>query len=236
MPAPSNILNSLRTFGEQSFPILNKNIPSYQLPRLDLSIHNDDLNKVLDREYDNLLSYSLALEQYIDLSISARKVPGIGGYLEHRHLYQKSPHFLPGQLDERTIHLGIDIWDSENTPIYSVLEGTIHSINYNNKVLDYGGTIITRHQSEDNIFHCLYGHLSKSSLKNKEKGQLIDQGAQLGTLGNRKENGGWPSHLHFQIILDMEGWEGDYPGVAAFSNIHHYQKNCPDPTVLLKSV
>jgi hypothetical protein len=51
-------------------------------------------------------------------------------------------------------------------------------------------------------------------------------------LGTFEENGGWPPHLHFQIIRDMEGFLGDYPGVAKKSELDHYQNNCPDPMII----
>jgi hypothetical protein len=49
----------------------------------------------------------------------------------------------------------------------------------------------------------------------------------------RFENGNWPSHLHVQLIIDMEGWEGDYPGVCKFSEKERWLANCPDPDLML---
>lgn len=232
----SNILSNLGTLEGHSFPVLNKGIPIQRLVNLDLSIQNSELTVILEMEYSDLRSYSSAIQQYINTSLSSTDIQGIGGYLEVRHLYQKSPHFLPDQEEERNIHLGIDIWDQANTPVHSILQGSIHSLNYNNRILDYGGTIITKHHWNGFTFHCLYGHLSKSSLLHKEKGMPIECGTLLGHLGAYEENGGWPPHLHFQLILDMEGWEGDYPGVAANAKLDYYKNNCPDPSVLLQSV
>jgi len=36
-----------------------------------------------------------------------------------------------------------------------------------------------------------------------------------------------------QLIFDMEGKEGDYPGVCRFSEREVYLHNCPDPGLLL---
>ena len=57
---------------------------------------------------------------------------------------------------------------------------------------------------------------------------------QIATLGNADENGHWPPHLHFQLMFDMEGKQGDYPGVAKFSEKEIWQKNIPDPGLILK--
>ena len=48
------------------------------------------------------------------------------------------------------------------------------------------------------------------------------------------ENGHWPPHLHFQIILDMQLKEGDYPGVCKYSEREKYLANCPDPDLILQ--
>jgi len=49
-------------------------------------------------------------------------------------------------------------------------------------------------------------------------------------LGKPDENGGWPPHLHFQLIRDMQGFVGDYPGVCAKQDLTFYANNCPDPS------
>ena len=56
----------------------------------------------------------------------------------------------------------------------------------------------------------------------------------LGWLGESHENVGWPSHLHFQIIRELDGREGDYPGVCRASEQATWLKRCPDPNLLLR--
>jgi hypothetical protein len=53
------------------------------------------------------------------------------------------------------------------------------------------------------------------------------------------ENGQWPPHLHFQIVVDMEipiaiGRKGDYPGVCKLSEKEKYLNNCPNPDLILQ--
>ena len=55
----------------------------------------------------------------------------------------------------------------------------------------------------------------------------------IAEFGMRFENGNWPPHLHFQLIMDMEGWTGDYPGVCKFSEKDKWLANCPDPDLVL---
>jgi murein DD-endopeptidase MepM/ murein hydrolase activator NlpD len=75
----------------------------------------------------------------------------------------------------------------------------------------------------------LYGHLSHESIANARVGSIINQGEQIGQLGTWNENGNWPAHLHFQLILDLQGNLGDYPGVCSKTDLPFYQENCPNP-------
>lgn len=164
---------------------------------------------------------------------AADAVCGVGGYNEHRVLYRRSPHFQ--KTDEpREIHLGIDIWVKAGTPVSAPLKGTLHSFRDNDNFGDYGPTIILKHQLDGHTFYTLYGHLSRMSLVGKEKGQEIQAGEVFAELGTFPENGDWPPHLHIQIIENLEGWSGDYPGVCAVSQREKYLNNCPDPNLVLQ--
>ena len=67
-----------------------------------------------------------------------------------------------------------------------------------------------------------------------EEGQTISRGEVFGEFGLSYENGHWPPHLHFQIINDLGGWKGDYPGVCRFSEKEKFMENCPDPDLILQ--
>ncbi len=64
----------------------------------------------------------------------------------------------------------------------------------------------------------------------------VQKGQQIATLGLPPINGDYAPHLHFQIIIDMEGKFGDYPGVCSENTLAFYKENCPDPNGLLKIV
>ncbi|MBN8854915.1 MAG: peptidase M23 [Sphingobacteriales bacterium 50-39] len=158
---------------------------------------------------------------------------GIGGYGEHRTLYARSKHFDAGE-EPRRLHLGIDIWGPAGTKVMAPLDGVVHSFGFNNNDSDYGATLILTHNLEDIGFHILYGHLSLNSIKNLYEGQHISKGEVIAEFGMRFENGNWPPHLHLQMILEMEGWKGDYPGVCKFSEKDQWLENCPDPDSVLR--
>jgi murein DD-endopeptidase MepM/ murein hydrolase activator NlpD len=158
---------------------------------------------------------------------------GVGGYDEHRTIYSRSGLFDKDE-EPRRLHLGIDIWGPEGTLVFAPIVGRIHSYRFNDNFGDYGATIVLEHEVEGLRFHTLYGHLNLASITNLEKGFSISKGEKIAELGNVLENGHWPPHLHFQIIFDMQGMDGDYPGVCRFSEKDAYLSNCPDPEILLK--
>ncbi|MBS1974777.1 MAG: peptidoglycan DD-metalloendopeptidase family protein, partial [Bacteroidetes bacterium] len=170
---------------------------------------------------------------------------GIGGYNENRTLYARSKHFdvalkPPSAVEDsevaepRRLHLGTDLWGPAGTSIMAPLGGIVHSFAFNNSHSDYGATIILTHNIQGFSFHTLYGHLSLNSIKNLFEGKRIAKGEVFSEFGMRFENGNWPPHLHFQVILDLQDWKGDYPGVCKFSEKEGWLKNSPDPDALLQ--
>lgn len=156
-----------------------------------------------------------------------------GGYGEDRSLYTQEL-FAPQGEEPRTIHLGLDIFAPAGADVFAPLAGRVHSSKINDKPGDYGPTIILEHSPAPGlVFHTLYGHLSRDSLKGLKPGAAFMPGEPIATLGTKRENGGWPPHLHFQIILDIGAAKGDYPGVCKRSERDHWLSICPDPRLLL---
>jgi murein DD-endopeptidase MepM/ murein hydrolase activator NlpD len=132
------------------------------------------------------------------------------------------------------VHLGLDIWTPAETPVYAPTDAIIHSFADNKAYRDYGATIIQEHKSDqDQKFYTLYGHLSKNSLSGLSTGMVIRRGQQIAKVGNHNENGGWPPHLHFQVMLDMLGKQGDFTGVAYAHESAMWLSLCPDPQLLM---
>jgi murein DD-endopeptidase MepM/ murein hydrolase activator NlpD len=212
----------------QTSPLINASISYESYVPLDLSIHNSELKAVN-------VSSSNDLEHFIWKHIKVNKAKvAYGGYLEQRGIYQRSTYF--NQLNtenERNIHLGLDLWIEANTAIYAPLNGTIHSFKNNTNHGDYGPTIILKHYIDNLEFYSLYGHLSLASIEDLKIGIEVTKGAQIATLGTAEVNGDYPPHLHFQIIIDIQDFEGDYPGVSNQLDLEFYKENCPDPNLLL---
>ena len=198
-----------------------------------LAIDLSESNKELDT-ID--VSSSSAFDDYItDFLKQHNAQVAYGGYLEVRSMYRRSTHF--NQQDpatERNIHLGLDVWCDAGTEILAPIPGRIHSYKNNKNYGDYGPTIILEHDYPEITFYTLYGHLSVASLDHIAIGQEVRAGDVIARLGDASVNGDYAPHLHFQIMKDLEGNSGDYPGVSSKSELARYQNNCPDPNLLLK--
>jgi 4-aminobutyrate aminotransferase-like enzyme/Ser/Thr protein kinase RdoA (MazF antagonist) len=161
---------------------------------------------------------------------------GVGRYDEARMLYT-SPLF--GASDDpmeerRTIHLGIDLFVEPGTTLRAPLDGVVHAVANNSAPLDYGPVVILRHESGDGEeFFTLYGHLTRDTLGSLKVGQRVARGEAFARVGLAQENGGWTPHVHFQIILDLLGFDADFPGVAYASQRSVWTSLSPDPNLLL---
>lgn len=195
---------------------------------LDLSVYNPVIASLDMSSASNMESF---IENY--LRENNAKV-AFGGYKEKRNLYKRSSVFKSEAVEERDIHIGLDLWIKAGTTVLAALDGKVHSFQNNTSLGDYGPTIILEHSVEEVTFYTLYGHLSEESLNNLQIGKIFLKGETIATLGNFPINGDYAPHLHFQIIKNMEHYRGDYPGVCSKNTLDYYSANCPDPNLLLK--
>ncbi|MES2454478.1 MAG: peptidoglycan DD-metalloendopeptidase family protein [Bacteroidota bacterium] len=207
--------------------VVDFNASTDALYPLDFSSSNVELT-------DDILGNTDLFSTWIEDKLTANGCRyGIGGYGEHRTIYSRSAHFDAGK-EPRRLHLGTDIWGPAGTPVYNFRDAVVHSFQFNDHFGDYGATIILKYTLDDLVVHGLYGHLNLDALKDMEQGTPIAAGACFASFGRPEENGHWPPHLHFQLIFDLQNWEGDYPGVCRYSEKGAYLVNCPDPALILK--
>ncbi len=209
---------------------------------LDFSASNADLATL------DLTNTALFTEYVVGKLTETGAKVGVGGYNEHRIIYRRSQHFnaaTPASPTEglpcdgppydgpREIHLGIDFWAEAGTPVFAPLAGVVHSFQDNDNFGDYGPTIILEHQQHGQSLYSLYGHLSRQSLEGLYEGKPLNAGEKLAEIGPYPENGNWPPHLHFQLMTDMLGRKGDFPGVCSVAERSTFLAICPNPNELL---
>ncbi len=220
-----NFSKKIQLFKSQQFG----NLFDFDLNNLNKKIVNFDKSSFLlktnpsNKKLDNLV------EKFLKKNI------GIGLYKEKRKVY-KSNHYISSlnPLKRRDVHLGIDIFVEENTPIKSPLNGKVIILHNNNFKYDYGPTVILEHKINNYFFFTLYGHLSKKCLKKLKVGQIVKKGEWIGDVGDYKINGNWPSHLHFQIMTSLLNEVDNFPGVGEGYLLKIWEQISPDPNIILQ--
>ena len=201
----------------------------------DLSVGSLALSNLVD--YSNIHEFNRHIFGHMrDAGCTA----GIGRYNETRLIYTSDQYKIAGNdgPEWRTVHIGLDIFMEADTPVLAPLDGVVHSFCNNAMPLDYGPTIILQHNVTNKTgqpltFYTLYGHLSLDSLAGLYEGKAIAKGALFCKMGKHEVNGGWPPHLHFQIITDMLHGSGNFPGVARPSQLEIWLSLSPDPNLIV---
>lgn len=85
-------------------------------------------------------------------------------------------------------HTGIDIAAPRGSPVKAVLPGRVI---FSGVINDYGRTVKISHE---NGLITLYAHIGKIHVR---KGQLVDKGQTIATVGNSGRTNGY--HLHFEV-------------------------------------
>ena len=232
---PGDISTVLEKHAHQFHPVIPFNEATDKIVSLNLSKTNEGFTEGIYNDTDLFIRY---IDQQRKNSNATYL---IGGYRERREMYRRSKLFdksltpdFENPDEPRSLHLGTDIWGAAETTIFAPLGGMVHSFAFNNNYGDYGATIILQHQLATTNFYILYGHLSLNDISSLRKGQFISRGEPFAHFGSSAENGNWPPHLHFQLIVDMGNYEGDYPGVCKMSEADKYLKNSPDPDLVLQ--
>jgi len=154
----------------------------------------------------------------------------IGRYGEDRKEMLKGSHI---EKENRTIHLGIDIFSSTLESIYSPFRGIIVRADKEAGPNSYGYYIIIKHDIKGQIWYSFFGHLSKDLPK---LGTFMKDRQKIATLGNFEENGGWSRHIHYQILLDLPPVGKTPIGYSTKEDFKMNSKIFPDPRIVLGKV
>lgn len=231
VPGSPQVEKWLAASAAHAAPVIGVDLHTQPVRVFDLSVGSG----FLGANPENAQAEPMAATIFAEMKKAGVKV-GVGRYDEARLIYS-SPLFSGGEKptdERRTIHLGLDLFNPPGTPVFAPLEGTVHIVAHNQAHLDYGPVVILKHATgEGQEFFTLYGHLSMETLSKVREGERITKGQQIAWLGKIEENGGWPPHLHFQIILDLLDYGRDFPGVCKASERPVWLSLSPDPNLLL---
>jgi 4-aminobutyrate aminotransferase-like enzyme/Ser/Thr protein kinase RdoA (MazF antagonist) len=224
------VVEWLRENARDIGPLIDFDIRKAPFTVIDLSVGSLEIEKTSD--LTDIDRFSAIMSRGI---AEGEAKFGIARYNEARLIYAGEQYLNPAG-ESRTVHIATDLILEPGTQIKAPFDGTVHSLKDNNLPLDNGPTIILEHDAgfTDLKFYTLYAHLTKGSLIGLTPGDEIKKGQKIADVGSYPENGGWPPHLHFQLIVDMLDKEGDFFGVAPASMREVWLSICPDPNVILQ--
>ncbi|KAJ3058954.1 hypothetical protein HDU99_006573, partial [Rhizoclosmatium hyalinum] len=206
--------------------------PSTKFVTLDLSMGSTLFAE--PKDWTDISRFNKIVADTLDQA-GGSNVVGVGRYSEPRCIYYGDAY--KRQTEEgpewRTVHLGIDLFVDAGHKVFAPFDATVFLVTDNDNPLDYGPTVILESQtSEGDKFWTLYGHLDPEVLTRLTVGSTIKAGDLVAHIGAEDRNGGWPPHLHFQVIADsLDAREkGDFPGVAFPAEIAVWSSLSPDPT------
>lgn len=228
-PAALQIRQWLASHAGRFQSVCDRDLKSENLTVFDLSTGSRDPITLADEP--------IATRRLFDRLNRDRSAAGIGRYNEARLVYS-APRFAVESwtgVQNRTVHLGIDIFQEAGRPVFAPLAGRVHYARAQNEPYGYGHLVILQHSPEGcPPFYTLYGHLSSESLDRIQPGDVLQPGDLVGYLGRPSENGGWTPHLHFQIVTDLLDLEADFHGVARSDERAIWLSICPDPNLILE--
>lgn len=126
--------------------------------------------------------------------IDFSKITVTSFFMQQRIVYGKSD-----------VHSAWDLAASNQTPIYSVCDGTVEKVSfkYSSNVIDKkggaGNQIRIKCSIGGTTYHIIYGHLYPNSAKVKV-GDYVESGDQIAGVGTTGYSTG--PHLHFEVYLN----------------------------------
>lgn len=151
-----------------------------------------------------------------------------GRYAEDRDVYIGEVFTDP----LRTIHLGVDLFKPQGAAVFAPYDGIVEDVRSMPGHGNYGHAVLLRHSTAAGTpFWTLYGHLSSKGLPALHA--TVVAGEVIATMGASDVNGGWPPHVHVQILTDLCGRGIEIYGVAPREESTLWRSICPNPNLML---
>ena len=128
--------------------------------------------------------------------------------------------------DKNKSHMGIDLLASENTPIYSAVDGIAYV--YPGEISGYGKTISVKGKlknlktGKQEDVYVIYAHLNSISVKNGDEVKISDALGKTGITGNGDVSKKEERHLHLEILTQK--WPQKAKGFTIRKNPLNYFK------------
>jgi len=134
-----------------------------------------------------------------------------------------------------SIHLGMDIFLYDHTPIFSPLDGWIYELSFQPGTPYDSSILIITHKGENgDVFYTLYKNLNQESLSGFRVGQFVKKGEKIGSIERFEHNNGLPTHLHIQLISDLLELGNNFPEYCHASEQEIWTQYAMDPNLIVQ--
>lgn len=171
---------------------------------------------------------------FVDLNWASIPADTLRTVQRHREILKQYPYYQPNKYTFPVIgktwfedsfgadreggnrsHEGTDLFGKEGTPIVSTCGGRVEQLGWNR----LGGERVGVRGDDGNYYY--YAHLQYIS-STLVKGQRIEAGEPVGSMGHTGDALTTPDHLHFGIELSNGQWINPYPFLAVWQHWGEY--------------
>lgn len=189
-----------------------------------LAIHST----LLEKDAQPLINQLKDHVPFEDLNWASLPVKTLKTVQRHREILKKYPFYQPNKYIFPVVgstwfedsfgadreggkrrHEGTDLFGKEGTPIVSVCSGRVEQLGWNR----LGGERVGVRGDDGNYYY--YAHLQCIS-STLVKGQRIETGEPVGSMGHTGDALTTPDHLHFGIEVSEGQWINPYPFLAVW--------------------
>lgn len=161
---------------------------------------------------------------------------GIGRYDEAR--FTSAAHGCIGHQSEgggaECVHMGLDIFAAAGANVRACLDGVVHRVATVVEGGEADTTVILRHECGDSgPLFTVYRHLSSEGILSLTAGQRIDGGEVIGKIPCVDADRRTPTHLHFQLAVDLLEKNEDFPSMVPAAYREIWKALSPDPNLIL---
>lgn len=161
-------------------------VPQAQVQRL------QDLQAELTRASEAAARIQASLDPIMDAWSRTPSVAPTAGYITSGFGVRLDPFGNnQGETNFMETHTGVDIANSEDTPIQATADGVVEQAGWIN---GYGNAVTIRHTAQ---LETLYGHMDEIKVK---VGQQVSRGDIIGLMGHTGRATG--NHCHYEVRVD----------------------------------
>lgn len=201
-------INALRKQHEELLHLLDPKVPGPRIPPIpgkaggstaqshpgakdSTALRVSKLKRDIEKSESAALTIKAQMAPIIEAWVHTPSIPPTAGYLSSGYGVRLNPFSRRDETEEGFgFHSGLDISNSEGTPIQATADGVVESAGWMDR---YGYAVVIKHNED---LETVYGHMARWEV---QAGQTVHRGDILGKMGQTGHATG--VHLHYEVRL-----------------------------------